>query len=161
MVQQGLSPNYGILSSNICIMALKIGQFAPDFSLPSTSGKEFSLSRDLKDTACILYFYPRDFTGGCTAEACAFRDSMEVFKNLDIAVLGISRDDLDTHLRFKKANDLPFDLLSDTAGKVSKAYGALVPILYFPRRITYLLDSDHRIKAVHKNLFNAEKHIKS
>lgn len=142
-------------------MSLKIGQTAPDFTLPSTSGKDLSLSRDLKDTACILFFYPKDFTRVCTAEACGFRDNMEVFNTLDIPVLGVSRDDISTHLRFKKALEIPYDLLSDEDGKICKAYDALVPLLTIPKRVTYLLDREHTVKAVYQGMFDAGKHIQA
>jgi peroxiredoxin Q/BCP len=142
-------------------MSLKIGQTAPDFTLPSTSGKDLSLSRDLKDTACILFFYPKDFTRVCTAEACGFRDNMEVFNTLDIPVLGVSRDDISTHLRFKKTLKIPYDLLSDEDGKICNAYDALVPLLKIPKRVTYLLDRDHTVKTVYQGMFDAGKHIQA
>lgn len=141
-------------------MAIKIGKKAPDFSLPSTSGKDFKLSKDFFGKSCIIYFYPKDFTGGCTAQACEFRDEFETFRDLDIPIVGISRDDMATHNRFKKAYQLPFELLSDTDGKVCKAYDALVPILGLPKRITYLLDEGHVVKDVFQDMFNAKGHIK-
>ncbi|WP_162418734.1 peroxiredoxin [Cyclobacterium roseum] len=141
-------------------MGLKIGQKAPDFTLPSTSGKLFSLSNDLKGKACVVYFYPKDFTGGCTAQACEFRDQFEDFRGLELPVIGISRDDMPTHLRFKKEHDLPFELLSDTSGKVCEKYDALVPLIRIPKRITYLLDADHHIKDVFQNMLDAKAHIK-
>lgn len=144
-------PNYA--------MSLKINQAAPDFTLPSTSGQSITLSKDLKDTVCILYFYPKDFTGGCTAEACGFRDNMEEFNNVDLTILGISRDNISSHLKFKRAYGLPFELLSDLDGEVCKAYEALIPLFRTPKRITYLLGRDHTVKAFHQGTFGAEKHI--
>lgn len=141
-------------------MGLKIGQKAPDFTLPSTSGKLFSLSNDLKGKACVVYFYPKDFTGGCTAQACEFRDQFEDFRGLELPVIGISRDDIPTHQRFKKAHNLPFELLSDSSGKVCEKYDALVPLIRIPKRITYLLDQDHHIKDVFQNMLDAKAHIK-
>ncbi len=141
-------------------MAIKIGKKAPDFSLPSTSGKDFKLSKDFFGKSCVIYFYPKDFTGGCTAQACEFRDEFETFRDLDIPIVGISRDDMATHNRFKKAYQLPFELLSDKDGKVCKAYDALVPILGLPKRITYLLDEGHLVKDVFQDMFNAKAHIK-
>ncbi|WP_339717578.1 peroxiredoxin [Cyclobacterium amurskyense] len=141
-------------------MGLRIGQKAPDFTLPSTSGSDFKLSKDFFGKACIIYFYPKDFTGGCTAQACEFRDQFDEFRDLDLPVIGISRDDMETHLRFKKANKLPFELLSDTSGEVCKKYDALVPIIGIPKRITYLLDKGHVIKDEFQDMFNAKAHIK-
>lgn len=140
-------------------MALKIGSQAPDFTLPTTSGRSISLSTDLKGQALILYFYPKDFTPGCTAEACEFRDQFAEFRNLEIPVFGISRDDISTHEKFKKTYKLPFDLLSDMSGKVCKAYDALIPLIKMPKRITYLLDEAHQITAVHDGLFENKDHV--
>lgn len=142
-------------------MAIRTGQKAPNIILPSTSGKIFDLYKDLDNQACIIYFYPKDFTRLCTAEACEFRDAFPTFRKLSIPVLGISRDDLATHLQFKEKHDLPFELLSDIDGKVFKKYKALIPFIGIRKRITYLIDKDHHIRAVYENMFSAEKHIKS
>ncbi len=142
-------------------MALKIGDLAPDIKLPSTSGGDFNLREDMKGKALIIYFYPKDFTAVCTQEACEFRDHFADLKDLDIPVFGISRDSIKTHLDFKRKNKLPFDLLSDKDGKVCGNYKALIPILKMPKRITYLLDKDHRIKAVYSNLFESKEHLKA
>lgn len=142
-------------------MALKIGSKAPNFSLPGTSGIKLRLSEDLKGKALILFFYPKDFTRGCTAEACEFRDQFSEFRNLDIPVFGISRDDISTHEEFKKEYKFPFDLLSDESGKVCKAYDALIPLIKMPKRITYLLDPEHRIAAVFSDMFEFKGHIQS
>lgn len=145
----------------ITIMALSLGEKAPDFTLPSTSNKKITLSKDLEGKVVILYFYPKDFTGVCTAEACEFRDQFEAFRALDIPVFGISRDDIATHEKFKKAHRLPFDLLSDEKGKVCKAYDALIPLIKMPKRITYLLDQDHKISGVFSDMFESKGHIES
>ncbi len=140
-------------------MPLKINQPAPDFSLPSTNGGIFRLSKIQENKPCILYFYPKDFTPGCTKEACQFRDNIEYFKDLDIEVYGISKDSIDSHIKFKEKHQLPFDLLADTDGKVSKLYRATIPLLNISNRITYLLDREHKISAVYKNLFGAGNHL--
>jgi len=139
-------------------MALKIGNKAPDFTIPSTSGKNFTLSKDSKGKACIIYFYPKDFTRGCTAEACDFRDQFAAFRDLDIPVFGISRDDMSTHLRFKKEYKLPFELLSDEKGNVCNAYDALIPLIRVPKRITYFIDQNHIIQGVFSDMFESNKH---
>lgn len=139
-------------------MALKIGAKAPQFELASTSGEPFKL----KDhTPCIIYFYPKDFTPGCTEEACSFRDGFSELRNLSIDVYGISKDTISSHQKFKKQNNLPFDLLSDPKGEVCKSYDALIPIIKIPKRITYLVGSDMRIKAVYADLFGIQKHLDS
>ena len=140
-------------------MALSLGQSAPHFSLPSTSGTDFSFEK-IANKACVLYFYPKDFTPGCSKEACDFRDHFDLFKNLDIDVFGISTDSLSTHLKFKNKYQLPFELLSDVEGKVSKLYKARIPILNLSKRVSYLLDKNHTIVAIYENMFGAEKHIR-
>lgn len=142
-------------------MALKIGTTAPEFNLKSTGAKSIDSSKDLKEKPFILYFYPKDFTKGCTAEACEFRDQFEAFRNLDIPVFGISKDDIPTHERFKKEHRLPFDLLSDPAGEVCKAYDALIPLIKMPKRITYLIDKEHKVKAVFSEMFESKGHIEA
>jgi len=140
-------------------MALSVGQKAPDFKLPSTSGQILQMSGDLLGKAFILYFYPKDFTRGCTAEACEFRDQFEAFRNLDIPVFGVSRDDIPTHQKFRKAYKLPFDLLSDGNGKVCKSYDALIPLINMPKRVTYLIDEKHEIAGVFSDMFESKGHI--
>lgn len=140
-------------------MALPIGSIAPDFSLPSTSQKLFNLSKDMNGKALILFFYPKDFTTGCTAEACAFRDQFAEFRNLEIPVFGISRDTILTHEKFKMAHKLPFELLSDASGEVCKAYDALIPFVKMPKRVTYLLDNQHKITGIYEGLFENKSHV--
>lgn len=142
-------------------MALKIGSKAPNFSLSGTSGIKLRLSQDLKGKALILFFYPKDFTRGCTAEACEFRDNFSEFRGLEIPVFGISRDDIPTHERFKKEYKFPFELLSDESGNVCKAYDALIPLIKMPKRVTYLLDADHKIAGVFSDMFEFKGHIHS
>ncbi len=140
-------------------MALPVGTQAPDFTLVATSLGSIALSKDLAGKSVILYFYPKDFTPGCTTEACEFRDQFAAFRELDIPVFGISRDSLATHEKFKKTHRLPFELLADESGKVCKAYDALLPLIKMPTRVTYLLDSNHRIVGVFQGLFENKAHV--
>lgn len=140
-------------------MALKVGDQAPDFTLPSTTGKDFNLYNNQQGKPCIIYFYPKDFTPGCTAEACDFRDNIAFFTQFDIDVLGVSRDDVATHLKFKAKHELPFELLADVKGEVTKAFKATLPLVGMSKRITYLLDRDQKVVAVFEKLFGAKAHI--
>ncbi len=142
-------------------MALPLRSKAPDFTLQSTNGETFTLSKSAEGKPLILYFYPKDFTPGCTRQACSFRDHFEIFREFDIDVYGISTDTVRQHLQFKAKHSLPFELLADLDGKVSKLYEARMPFLNVSKRITYLLDSEHRIAAAYSNLFGAEQHIKN
>lgn len=142
-------------------MPLKIGEIAPDFNLPSTSEEKLSLSKNYKGKPLILFFYPKDFTKVCTAEACEFRDEFGVFKGLGIDVLGVSRDDMATHQRFKKEYQLPFELLSDESGKVCKSYDALIPLIKMPKRVTYLIDQEGKIAGIYSDMFESRGHVEA
>lgn len=100
---------------------LKPGQAAPDFRLESDSGKELSL-KDLRGRTVVLYFYPKDMTSGCTREACDFQASLPRFESKGVAVVGISRDSVDLHRRFKEKYGLRFPLLSDPDARMLKSY---------------------------------------
>lgn len=141
-------------------MALEIGSKAPDFTLPSTQGS-FTLSKNLKEKPCVIFFYPKDFTKVCTKEACAFGAEYDIFKSLGIAIIGISRDTIDTHLKFKAQYNLPFELLSDAAGTVAKKYKATIPLIKVTKRITYLLDKNHLIVGVYSKLLEADEHVQA
>ena len=103
---------------------LKVGDKAPEFSLPSSTGETISLKDYLGEKRVVLYFYPKDNTSGCTKEACSFRDELPKIDAMDTVVLGVSPDSLKSHDKFIAKFDLNFPLLSDEDKKVAKAYGA-------------------------------------
>ena len=100
---------------------LEIGTTAPEFSLPDQNGKVHSLS-DYKGQKVILYFYPKDMTGGCTSQACNFRDRYPQFQEKGAVVLGVSKDTVESHKRFEEKHGLPFTLLSDPEMETIRAY---------------------------------------
>jgi peroxiredoxin Q/BCP len=102
---------------------LKVGNKAPDFTLPDENGNPLKLS-SLKGKKVILYFYPKDDTPGCTTQACGFRDEYPSIEAAGAVVLGISPDGAKSHVKFKTKQKLPFSLLSDEAHKVAEKYGA-------------------------------------
>jgi len=102
---------------------LNVGDVAPDFELPSDSGATVKLS-DLRGRRVVLYFYPKDDTSGCTAQACGFRDAYPVIEEQNAVVLGVSPDGVKSHQKFKTKHDLPFTLLVDEDHAVAEAYGA-------------------------------------
>jgi thioredoxin-dependent peroxiredoxin len=104
-------------------MSLAVGDKAPDFTLPTDGGGEVSL-KALKGKTVVLYFYPRDDTPGCTTEACAFRDQLPDFSKVKAVIIGVSKDSVASHDKFKSKFKLPFPLASDADGKVCEAYGA-------------------------------------
>jgi len=126
-------------------MGLEVGDKAPDFSLPADGGGKVAL-KNFKGKAVVLYFYPKDDTSGCTAEACAFRDALPDFGQAKAAVIGISRDSVASHDKFKAKYELPFPLASDEDGKVCQAYGVWVEKSMYGRkymgieRSTFLID---------------------
>jgi len=142
-------------------MPLSVGAHAPDFTLPSSQGGTLSLNKDLKGQWVALFFYPKNFTSVCTAEACQFRDVYQDLKAKGVQVVGISHDGLESHGKFKAKYNIPYPLLSDVQGIVSKAYQARIPILGIPGRVTYLLRPDHTIALVIDNLFSAQTHIET
>ena len=103
--------------------SVKVGDQAPDFTLPAQSGEQVGLADRLGERVVVLYFYPKDNTSGCTAEACAFRDSYEAFADAGAEVIGVSSDSADKHAAFAGKHNLPFTLLADQGGKVRKLYG--------------------------------------
>lgn len=129
---------------------LKIGDLAPDFTLPTDSEGEIALS-SLKGKWIVLYFYPKDDTSGCTKEAIAFKDLKNEFENLNAQILGISKDSPSKHDTFKDKYDLNFPLISDEETRACQAYGAWVEKSMYGRkymgidRSTFLIDPDQKI----------------
>ncbi|HXW94505.1 MAG TPA: peroxiredoxin [Nitrososphaerales archaeon] len=138
---------------------LVVGDTAPDFTLPSQKGGEVNLRDLLKTSEVVLYFYPKDNTPGCTAEAKAFRDSYEVFRELGAEVVGVSSDSVDSHIDFASRCDLPFTLLSDPGGKVRKLYGVPATLGVLPGRVTYVIDTQGVVRHIFNSQFNATKHV--
>lgn len=119
---------------------------APEFALPDQSGRTVRLA-DFRGKWVVLYFYPKDDTPGCTAEACAFRDDIAALTLLGAQVVGVSLDDTASHAAFAKKYSLPFPLLADTDAKASASYGAVTNLVVarFARRYTLLIDPQGRI----------------
>lgn len=129
------------------------GSKAPDFKLPSDTGEAVSL-KDFKGRTVVLYFYPKDATSGCTKEAIDFRDALTRFKRKDAVVLGVSRDSIQSHRKFKEKQSLNFPLLSDEEGAVCAKYGVWVEKSMYGRkymgieRTTVVIDGDGRIAKI-------------
>ena len=124
---------------------LKAGSRAPEFILPDTDGVDTALSDLLQNGTLILYFYPADFTPGCTKEACSIRDIHPVIQSVGLQVVGISPQDGDSHKRFRNEHDLPFVLLSDTEKIAIKLYDVDGPFGVGVRRATFLINQDRTI----------------
>src|SRR5258708_4575606 len=138
---------------------VQVGDLAPDFSLPTQKGEPVSLSSFRGQKAVVLYFYPKDYTAGCTAEACAFRDSYEVFTDAGAEVIGVSSDSEETHGRFVSSYQLPFLLVSDKGGKLRKLYGVPSTLGLLPGRVTYIIDKQGIVQHIFNSQMAAEKHV--
>ena len=138
---------------------LKTGERAPEFTLPDDTGKDRSLTDFLNAGATVLYFYPADFTPGCTRQACALRDLQSEIKNAGLRVVGISPQSPPTHAKFRSKYDLPFALLSDEDKEVIKMYGVNGPLGFGVRRATYLIDGSRRIRDAVLADFGIGRHV--
>ncbi|MCX6648800.1 MAG: peroxiredoxin [Candidatus Bathyarchaeota archaeon] len=135
---------------------VKVGEAAPDFTLPDQDGKPVTLF-SLKGRVVVLYFYPKDFTSGCTKEACHFRDAYEDFTEAGAEVVGVSADSPESHRKFRDAYLLPFSLLSDEKGDIKKLYGVAGHLL--PGRVTFVIDKDGVIRHVFSSQIDMKAHV--
>ena len=132
-------------------MSLEVGNSAPDFTMKTDSGGEVSLAK-LRGKKVVLYFYPKDDTPGCTKEACGFRDSMPDFSKIDAEIIGVSKDSVAKHDKFKAKYELPFTLASDEDGSVCEAYGSWVEKSMYGKkymgidRSTFLIDENGKLR---------------
>lgn len=127
-------------------MAIEPGASAPDFSLPDDAGETFTLSQR-RGRRVLLVFYPGDNTPVCTRQLCDYRDGIEQFADLGVEVVGISRDDAESHKRFRARHDLPFTLLSDPDMTVARLYGCRG--LLGMKRGVFLVDGDGIVRYAH------------
>ncbi|TWB25763.1 thioredoxin-dependent thiol peroxidase [Nitrospirillum bahiense] len=134
-------------------MAVEVGTPAPDFTMPTDGGGSVTLS-SLKGRPVVLYFYPKDDTSGCTAEACGFGESLPHFEKVDATIIGVSKDSVASHDKFKKKYNLPFTLASDADSDVCERYGMWVEKNMYGRtyfgieRATFLIDKDGQVAKV-------------
>ncbi len=140
-------------------MVVKVGDFAPDFTLESSAGNKISLSDFRGKKSVVLYFYPKDETQGCTREACTFRDSYEAFKELGTEVIGVSSDSSGSHRKFAEHHRLPFTLLSDPKKELRKLYGVPSSMRFFPGRVTYVIDSTGKVRHIFNSQTHPEQHV--
>ncbi|MBC7446579.1 MAG: peroxiredoxin [Hymenobacteraceae bacterium] len=139
---------------------LDLNTTAPDFMLPTATGTPFTL-RQHRGRPVVLYFYPKDDTSGCTAEACSFRDQYEDFLALGAEVVGVSMDNEASHHRFAQKHRLPFPLLADVGGKVRKLYQVprMFGVLPMSGRVTYVIDGIGQIRYAFNSNAQPLKHV--
>jgi len=126
------------------MVELKEGDIAPNFSAVATDGTTITLEQ-YKGKNVILYFYPEDMTGGCTIQACNFRDDKAIFDELNTVILGVSLDDIAKHKQFTEKDKLNFPLLVDEGGKICAAYGVPLEDNRWPERWTFLIDKNGKV----------------
>lgn len=136
---------------------LNTGAQAPDFTLPDQDGNSVTLSTVLKNGPVLLYFYPADFTPGCTKEACMIRDQHAEILDVSVNVIGVSGQDQESHAKFQQTHNLPFTLLADTDHQVAKLYKAN-GMFGMTKRITYLINSDSKIEDAVNAMFRISAH---
>jgi peroxiredoxin Q/BCP len=134
-------------------MALEVGDKIPNFSAKDSYGNDFESNSIIGKKPVVLYFYPKDNTPGCTAQACSFRDQYEDFKDLGAEVIGISSDSESSHQKFSKQYNLPFMLLSDGNKKLRTLFGVKTNLFgLLPGRVTYVIDKNGIIQLVFDSL---------
>lgn len=148
-----LTPVLMIFSPGAAAVSVTVGEPAPDFQLPDQHGKTHSLA-DYRGRWLVIYFYPKDDTPGCTTEACAFRDDLYHLRQMNVALLGVSTDDVNSHKEFAEKYHLPFSLLSDKDGSVAGAYGSLTRLgpLKFAKRHSFIIDPDGRVAKIYRHV---------
>jgi thioredoxin-dependent peroxiredoxin len=140
----------GVLESGMA-SDLKLGDVAPDLKLQTNEGASFDL-QSRKGKWTVLYFYPKADTPGCTKQACAFRDNISQIRKLGAEIFGISADEVESLVKFKKNHNLNFTLLADPKLEAIKAYGTKMPVLGMSKRWTFIIDPVLRIRAIEKDV---------
>jgi thioredoxin-dependent peroxiredoxin len=152
---------YFLFMFSTCVASgqVKVGDKVPEFTLTDMNGKIFTLNEHLGKKNLVIYFYPKDETKGCTAEACSFRDQYQIFIKTDTEVIGISGDTPESHRSFARNHNLPFILLSDTDNVVRKRFGVPSNMMGFlPGRVTYVVDKSGIVRLVFNSQTQFEKH---
>jgi peroxiredoxin Q/BCP len=140
-------------------MALQLGDKIPNFSAKDSNGNDFESNSIIGKKPVVIYFYPKDNTPGCTAQACSFRDQYEDFKDLGAEVIGISSDSIASHEKFIQKYNLPFILLSDSDKKIRNLFGVKANLFgLLPGRVTYVADKNGIIQLVFDSMM-ASNHI--
>lgn len=151
---------YLTFNTNKNMNEVKVGSTIPAFTLPDQNGNLFDINSVMGKKNLVIYFYPKDDSPGCTAQACAFRDQFEVFSDADAVIIGISSQSVKSHKEFAEKHRLSFTLLSDEGNKIRKQFG--VPTNLFgllPGRVTYVTDKSGKVIYTFNSQLQAEKHV--
>jgi peroxiredoxin Q/BCP len=139
--------------------SLRPGDRAPSFDLPAQDGQRVTLAELTAKGPVVVFFYPKDETPGCTAEACGFRDRYDVFQEAGASVVGISSDSAASHRRFAERHGFPFVLLADDGGRVRAQFGVPKTLGLFDGRSTYVIDREGVVQHVFHSQLQATKHV--
>jgi peroxiredoxin Q/BCP len=151
---------YSLFNAGQAMTKTEVGSPVPRFTLPDQDGNLFSVSSVIGKKNLVIYFYPQDDSPGCTAEACYFRDELEVFREADAMIIGISGQSVDSHKKFADKYQLGFTLLSDEGDKVRKLFGVPVNFLgLLPGRVTYIIDKTGTVVYIYNSQTQAKKHV--
>jgi thioredoxin-dependent peroxiredoxin len=140
-------------------LTVKVGDKAPDFTLPSQMGDNVTLSEYLGKKNVVLYFFPKDETPGCIKEACTFRDNYQQLADLGAEVLGVSGQSVESHVAFASHYGLPFILLSDVGNRVRELYGVPQSMGILPGRVTYIIDKKGIVRHIFNSQTQAQRHV--
>ncbi len=140
---------------------LAVGTKAPDFTGVLSNGTSISLSEFAGKKNVVLFFYPKDFTSGCTAQACSIRDGYGEISTLDAIVFGVSGDGSASHEKFRSSYNLPFELIADTNRAIIKLYGAgrLGGLVKSTKRVTYVVDKEGIVRLIAHHELNMGEHL--
>jgi peroxiredoxin Q/BCP len=140
--------------------AVAVGEKVPSFVLPDQDGAPFRLEEALQRGPVVLFFYPKDGTPGCTAEACSFRDATSEFQEAGAFVVGVSSDSVASHKRFAEEHRLAYPLLADEGGALRKKLGVPRSMLgLFDGRVTYVIDREGVLRHRFESMLGATKHV--
>jgi len=138
---------------------ISVGSAIPEFCLPDKNGNNYTIKTLIGKHNLVIYFYPKDETAGCTAQACSFRDAFEDFLKFDAKIIGISADSAESHKKFAEKHNLPFILLSDYDNKVRKLFGVSKSLGFLAGRETYIVGKDGCVKYIFNSQLNINGHI--
>ncbi len=139
---------------------VRVGDRAPDFTLPNQSGQMVSLHDFAGRNNVVLYFYPKDFTVGCTAEAKTFSVNYDQFRQMGAEIIGVSSDSVESHGGFAAECKVPFLLLSDRKGRLRETYGVGATLGLIAGRVTYIIDKAGVIRHIFSSQLNPKKHVR-
>jgi len=151
---------YLTFHKNTPMNEIKVGSTIPAFILPDQNGKMFDINSLKGKKNLVIYFYPKDDSPGCTAQACSFRDQFEVFAEADAVIIGISGQSVKSHKEFAEKHRLSFTLLSDEGNKIRKQFGVPTNLLgLLPGRVTYVADKNGKVVYIFNSQIQATKHV--